>query len=100
MPKLSVAVAHELGQEQASAKLKGEASQLQEAFSGQYSDYEETWEDHQLAFRFTTFGFNVKGTVSVEPSEVRVDLDLPIAAMMFKGVIEERIRGKMEEMLA
>ena len=100
MPKLTVGVPHELGQEQAVAKLKSEANQLQQAFSGQYSDYQETWEDHRLAFQFKTFGFNIKGSVEVEPSRVQVDVDLPIAAMMFKGMIEERIREKMIAMLS
>ena len=53
-----------------------------------------------LNFRFTTFGANVKGTVTVEPSQVNVHADLPLMAAMFKGTIEAKIRDRLARLLA
>lgn len=100
MPKLSVSVPHTLSQEEATRRLQGHFQEAFQKFQDHVQDYEEQWEGNRLQFRFTTFGFGIQGNVNSDPSEVRVNADLPLAAMMFKGMIEQQIREELSRALA
>jgi len=99
MPKVNIAIAHQLGQEEASRRLQERFHTIKEQFGGQISDLEEEWEGDSLKFGFKTFGMKVTGSVASEPAEVKVAADLPMAAMMFKGTIEQQIRDELSKML-
>jgi hypothetical protein len=99
MPKLSVSIPHTLGQETATVRLQGILEKMKERFQGQISDLEESWQGNVLNFGFKTFGFAIKGTMDVQPSEVKVDADLPFAAMMFKGKIEQELKSTLARWL-
>ena len=99
MPALSLAVPHTLNRDEVVKRLKSESNLLQSSFSDQVQDFEETWNDHTLTFRFKTFGMSIDGEVSVEPAEVRTTANVPLAAMMFKGAIEAKVRSRLEEIL-
>jgi hypothetical protein len=92
MPKLTVNVPHALGQEVATERLQGILEKMKERYQSQFSDLQESWLGNVLSFGFKTFGFAIKGTMDVQPSEVKVDADLPFAAMMFKGKIEQELK--------
>jgi hypothetical protein len=61
---------------------------------------EETRDGNTATFEFKAMGFSVKGKVVVEPSEVKVDAQLPMAAALFKGTIEQQLRSELGKMLA
>jgi putative polyhydroxyalkanoate system protein len=92
MPKLTISVPHALGQEAATERLQGILEKMKERYQSQISDLEESWQGNVLSFGFKTFGFAIKGTMDVQPTEVKVDCDLPFAAMMFKGKIEQELK--------
>ena len=99
MPKLSMAFAHALGQQEAVGRLKERFSSIKETYAGHIKDMEEEWDNNALAFGFTTFGLKVQGTVAVEPSEVKLDAKLPLAAAMFKGQIQKQIGDELKKLL-
>ena len=99
MPKLSMTIPHELEKEQAVERLKEGFGRIRETYRGQVKDLEETWNDSTLTFGFTTFGFKIKGSVAVEPSQVEMTGELPFAAMMFKGAIEQQVRDQIGKLL-
>lgn len=99
MPKLTVAVPHSLDQSEVTKRLKGFLERVRSRYQDQVSDLEEQWGENSGTFAFKTYGFNVKGNVDVAPSEVRVEGDIPFAAMMFKGRIEQTIRENLERLL-
>jgi len=99
MPKLSMSVPHSLGQEEAVERLKEHFSSIKEAYGEHVSRLEEQWDDHVLTFLFTTRGVTVNGTVTIDPSDVKVVARLPLAAMIFKGRIESQIRERLSQML-
>jgi hypothetical protein len=41
----------------------------------------------------------VAGTLAVEPANVKLNVDLPFAAMLFKKAIEDRVRQEVGRML-
>jgi hypothetical protein len=99
MPSLKISVPHNLGQEEATMRLKGFLTKVRERYQNQVSDLEETWTDNRLDFAFKTYGFHIKGRIVVEPAEVQFEGQLPFAAMMFKGKIEQTLRDEITRVL-
>ncbi len=99
MPKVNIAIPHELGQEEATRRLQERFHTVKDQFGGQISDLQEEWEPNGLRFSFRVMGLKVSGAVTSEPTEVQVAADLPMAAMMFKGTIEQQIRDELSKML-
>ncbi len=100
MPKMSISVPHELGQEGAAERLKGFLGRIRERHESQVRDLQEEWLDNVLKFSFKTYGFAIKGAAEIEASEVKLDCDLPFAAMMFKGKIEQEMKEALARALA
>jgi hypothetical protein len=95
-----MSVPHTLSQEEATRRLREQIQSARSSFSEHVQNFEEHWEGNTLAFSFTTFGFKVKGTLNSEPSAVQVNADLPMAALMFKGMIEQQVREQLGRVLA
>ena len=100
MPKMAVEVPHSLGLEEALKRVNDFLPKVREHFKGQVSNLEESWVGNVLNYSFSTFGFGVKGKMAVEENAVKIDQDLPFAAMMFKGKIEESLRKELQNLLA
>ena len=100
MPSLQLTFAHQLGQEEAVARLKNFLTRVQEKYQAQVADLQQAWNGNTLSFSFSTYGFKVSGDVVAEPTEVRLDGQIPIAAMPFKGKIEGAIRDQLVKELA
>ena len=100
MPKLSMEVSHALGREEAARRLKEKFAAARAEHEGHVSDFQEQWEDHTFTFAFRALGMAVSGTVAAEDDRIRLAADLPFAAMLFKGPIEDRIRQEVDRMLA
>ncbi|HEX5443412.1 MAG TPA: polyhydroxyalkanoic acid system family protein [Pirellulales bacterium] len=99
MPKISVTVPHQLSQQDAGERLKHFLAKLKDEQKDRVSDLREEWTDNGLKFSFKSFGFQFQGTGTLEPSDVKLDLDIPFAAMMFKGKIESDIRETLARAL-
>lgn len=100
MPKSTVSVNHSLGQERAVELLKRFLPRLRDKFQGQVSDLEEAWTDNILNFSFKTFGFKIEGKMDVAEDNVKLEQNLPLAAMMFKGKVEDSIRTELGKLLS
>lgn len=100
MPSLKLAFPHQLGQPEAVARLKNLLSKVKDKYQDQVSNLSESWNENTLTFSFTTYGFKVNGDVIVEPTEVRLDGQIPFAAMIFKGKIESALREQLARELA
>ena len=72
---------------------------LREKHQDQVSNLQEEWSDNLLKFSFKVLGFQVQGTGAVNDTDAKVDLDIPFAAMMFKGKIEGEIREALTRVL-
>ena len=99
MPSLSITTPHALGMEEATTRLKTFFQKLKERHQDKVSNLEEQWHDNRLEYAFSTYGFNIKGDLTVDANEVRVSGSLPFAAMMFKGKIEQSVREELEKLL-
>ncbi len=95
MPHLSLQISHNLGREEATRRIKEQSAKLRD----QVTDLEEQWQDHTLNFRFKAMGFGVSGNLVVEDAVVKIELVLPLAAALVKGMIEQRLRQDIAGML-
>ncbi|MBA4017996.1 MAG: hypothetical protein C0483_12550 [Pirellula sp.] len=104
MPKFNTSVPHTLGKEKAKTSLKGFFEKAKEFGSKDASDVQEDWSkwdtDGILAFSFKTFGIAIKGLITVLEDKVNIEGEIPFAAMMFKGKIEEGFREKIGKAIA
>ncbi|MCC7086351.1 MAG: polyhydroxyalkanoic acid system family protein [Pirellulales bacterium] len=99
MPSLKLDFPHHLGQQEAVDRLKNLLSKVKNKYQDQVSDLQESWTDNMLNFGFNTYGFKISGNVVVEQNEVKLDGQIPIAAMMFKGKIESALRDQLAKEL-
>lgn len=100
MPKFGVNVPHQLSREDAKSRLVRFVEMLQTNFQGKVSDVNQSWEGDTLKFSFKTFGIQLAGGIEVTDDALKLDGDLPFAAMMFKGKIESDIREQLERIVA
>jgi hypothetical protein len=88
-------IPHSLGREEAARRIR----ELIPKARGMVTDLDEQWHDHTLDFHFKAMGFKVGGAMAVEDTVVNLDIDLPLAAMMVKGTIEQRVRQELGTIL-
>jgi len=100
MPSIKMNVPHQLSQDEASSRLKGFLTKVRNRYEGQVSDVVENWVGDALQFAFSTFGMTIQGNLAVEQNEVRLEGQIPLRALMFKGKIEQTIRDEITKVLA
>lgn len=66
-----------------------------ESYRSDLSELHEQWSHHTLCFVFKALGMKVIGRIAVGDGDVRLCVDLPFAAAIFKRLIEERIRSEL-----
>ena len=100
MPAFRAEVPHSLGREEATIRLKGFVDHVQKQYEDEISAVDGAWTDHVLIFSLTTNGITIKGALAVEADKARVEGQLPLLAMPFKGMIEKSIAGELGRALA
>lgn len=100
MPKLTVAVSHNLTQDEAIERIKNLLNDVKSQFVDVIADLYEEWDDNRSNFRFKVLGFSVSGTLTVKTSQVKLYGNIPFAAMLFKNKIESTIRDHAETLLS
>ncbi len=94
MPKVSVAVPHELDPEEVVKRAGPHIEKMVDDFQG--DDLEIEWEGRNANFSFKSLTFSIRGDVAVSDSELKVNVDLPFAAMMFKDKVEKAINKNLQ----
>ncbi|MGE5456766.1 MAG: polyhydroxyalkanoic acid system family protein [Methanococcaceae archaeon] len=99
MSKFSVSVPHNLSETEAQARVQNMMSSLKTQFGSQISDINESWAGNRNDFSFRAMGMSIKGGLTVNPTDVTLDGDLPLAALPFKGTIEKTIKDQLSNLL-
>ena len=100
MPTFNTEVAHQLGQEQATERLKQFLEQVREQYKDFVTDLQGNWTDNILTFSFKTYGFKIDGTLTVDDQAARLAGNLPFAALVFRGKIEQSIASELRRELS
>lgn len=100
MAKLKISQPHELTREEAIERLQ-RFIELAKAQCGTHlNDLQENWHEEGVDFSFRAMGFSTNGTLKVEASEVHLHGHLPLAAVMFKGKIEQTVQKQLSRVLS
>ena len=100
MPQINMETSHCLGREEAARRLKEKFGTVRDRYASHVNNLQEKWADHTFSFGFKAMGMGVTGTVYVEDASVKLNANLPLAAMLFKGSIERQIRRELNGLLA
>ena len=73
---------------------------MQSQFGGQVKNMKESWQDYTGTFSFEVMGMSLSGVLNIEPTEVRMEGQFPMAAVPFKGKIESAMRERITELLS
>lgn len=99
MPQMKVNVDHQLAPDEAIKRLRSFLELVKQAYGHQVSHLQENWEERSGTFSFKAMGFKTSGSLEVDHAEVRVVGQIPLAAMMFRGKIEETLREQLARAL-
>ena len=99
MAGFNVSVPHGLGREAALVRVQRFLDDIRQTYGQDLSDIRGQWHDNRLEFGFSAKGLAVHGTLVVEEALVNVAGPLPLAAMFFRGRIEQQIRQELEKLL-
>jgi hypothetical protein len=100
MPQIRLETPHTLGRDTAVLRLQDRFDEVYAQFGSSIENLEQNWDDHTLSFAFRVKGMGVRGTLTVEESQVAVRADLPLPAVFFKSIIEQRIREELAKILS
>ncbi len=99
MAGFDVSVPHRLGREAALVRVQQFLDQVRHNYGDDVSDVRGEWNDNRLDFGFAARGLAVRGALVVEEQLVHVTGPLPLAALFFRGRIEQQIRQELEKLL-
>jgi hypothetical protein len=93
---------HSLNLNEAYMRIDHLLSGLQEEYSDKIKNPIITWNDSftQMNYSFEIMGFSTKGGVNLIEGHINMTGKLPFMARMFKGKIEEIVRGQLDILLA
>ena len=100
MANLEVSVPHNLSEEEALSRIKNMFTQVKREHGDKISNLKEEWNGNVGNFSFTAQGFDIAGTLTVNPSNVELQGKIPFALSLFKGAITKTIEQQATKVLS
>ena len=96
MATIDIRRAHTLDKEEAKRRAEALAKGLEEKLGITWR-----WEGDKIAFNAPSGAAKgASGTVHVEPTQVRVEVDLPFLLRAVKGTVESKIQQKLDDLIS
>ncbi|MDR3108677.1 MAG: polyhydroxyalkanoic acid system family protein [Planctomycetaceae bacterium] len=100
MPQLSVTVPHSLSQDEAVSRLNKKLEQIKAENLYEVRDLVEDRPDtYTLRFSFKVLGFGVSGECFTKPDDVTINVELPVAAIVIKQMIQTQLTRELTTVL-
>jgi putative polyhydroxyalkanoate system protein len=100
MSSIALQVPHQLSKEEAKQRIQKLLSNLKEEQKDIISRVDEEWTGDDCNFNFSAKGFDVSGTLQINPDHVAITGELPFALSFFKGMISDLIEQKAKTLLS
>lgn len=100
MPGINTEVEHQLGQQDATERLKRFLDEVRQKYSDFVTDLQGDWVDNVLTFSLKTYGFKIDGVLAVEDERATLAVNLPFPALAFRGKIEQSIVTELRRELS
>ena len=96
---ITITIPHRLTQAEARSRLQKGLADLKAQHAASIAQVSETWSGDQMSFKLTTMGQSITGRVDVQPSAVKLDIDLPWLLAAFAEKFRPRIEQEGRKML-
>jgi hypothetical protein len=96
---ISISIPHRLTQEEARTRLQKGITDLKSQHAASIAQVSETWNGDQMSFRLTAMGQAITGRIDVQPSAIKLDIDLPWLLAAFAEKFRPRIEQEGQKML-
>jgi hypothetical protein len=80
-------------------RIQGFLAKLREQNEQKFLVKTEEWQGRKLNCSFSSFGFAMDAIMDVQPTDMDFQLTIPFAAVLFKGQIEDQLRGELTKVL-
>ena len=100
MAALNLSVPHNLGQAEAQVRLERLLDNIRRQHAAELNDVRGGWTENVLEIELDIRGIGISGRMIVEETRIHVSGPLPLAALFFRGRIEQTIREEIERALA
>lgn len=96
---IRVDLPHRLGAQEAKRRLQNGIGSLKDHIPGGAAEVSATWQDDRMNLLVRAMGQDVRATVDVEESKVRLEVQLPPMLSFLATPIEALLKHKGSEML-
>jgi hypothetical protein len=100
MVEIITLVSHRLGRVDALDRMHQMVDSLGQRFPQQVHQVRSSWRDNKLNIRFAAYGYLVQWEAVVLEEQVSLHGQIPDAARVFKGKIEQAIVSRLETVLS
>ncbi len=100
MVEINTLVTHRLGRASALDRIHQMVDSLSQRFPQQVHQVRSTWDDNKLNIRFAAYGYLVQWEAVILEEEIALLGQIPDAARVFKGKIEQAIVSRIESVLS
>lgn len=100
MSKMKVSVQHNLTIDDARQRLENFIGILKQEYGSNLDNIKEDWNGNRGTFSFRAMGMAVEGDIFIDPNQVSIEGNLPMAALPFKGKIENTIEEQLRTLLS
>ena len=100
MPVLKLKSPHSLPPDEAAARVKKRIAEEVEKQAQYVTELKETViHPNKSEYSCKVYGFNLSGSFHSTENEIAVEVNLPFAAMMVKGMIENQLQSALDQAL-
>ena len=100
MANLEMTIPHSLSQDEAIKRIKNQFTEMKKNHGDKIKNLKEDWNGNVGNFSFSFQGFDISGILTVNPSSLELDGNLPFAVSFLKGAIKKTIYDKAVEILS
>jgi len=100
VPAMKLEIPHELSQEEAAPRVRSWFEGLLEDHRGRLEAADVRWVESNAEFVFRVRGISISGSLSIEPSAVRIEAKVPFLVAGFRSKIEDAIVSSLGRELA
>lgn len=100
MASLELNIPYSISQEEALSRIKNLLTETKKEQGDKIKNLHEEWTGSTGTFSFTAMGYDIAGTLTVQPGNIYLDAQIPFAVSLFKGVIVKAITDKATQLLA
>ncbi len=96
---MEIIIKHNLEQDKVLECSKNILEHLRTEHAGKITNIVEVWTGYTSEFSFRFKSMSIRGTIQVNSDNIKITGKLPMAAMLFKGLIEETIRREANKLV-